>query len=175
MTRTYRPARVYLHVAWNAWRAMACRLPRGKRRETFLSVFGPLSLLLLFGLWATSLVLAFGLLQWSLTTPLNSSQQGPAALQTYFYLSGVTFFTLGYGDVAPAASLGRFIAVVEAGIGFGFIAVIIGYLPVLSQAASLREITISLLDARAGSPPTAAEGLSRGSRRPDLRHRTVPG
>ena len=60
--------------------------------------------------------------------------------------------------------MGRFIAVVEAGIGFGFIAVIIGYLPVLSQAASLREITISLLDARAGSPPTAAEGLSRAAR-----------
>ena len=82
------------------WRAIACRLPHGKRRETFLSVFGPLSLLLLFTLWATSLVLAFGLLQWSLTTPLNSSQQGPAGMQSYLYLSGVTFFTLGYGDVA---------------------------------------------------------------------------
>lgn len=164
VTRTYRPARVYFHVAWNVWRTLACRLPHAKRRETFLSAFGPLSLLLLFGLWATSLVLAFGLLQWSLATPLNSSQQGPFGLQTYLYLSGVTFFTLGYGDVAPAAPLGRFIAVVEAGTGFGFIAVIIGYLPVLSQAASLREITISLLDARAGSPPTAAEGLSRAAR-----------
>ena len=49
----------------------------------------------------------------------------------------------------------------EAGIGFGFLAVIISYLPVLYQAFSRREITISLLDARAGSPPTAGELLRR--------------
>jgi len=36
----------------------------------------------------------------------------------------------------------------------------ISYLPVLYQAFSRREVTISLLDARAGSPPTAAQFLS---------------
>ena len=52
-------------------------------------------------------------------------------------------------------------SVVEAGLGFGFLAVTISYLPVLYQAFSRREITISLLDARAGSPPTAGELLRR--------------
>jgi hypothetical protein len=46
-------------------------------------------------------------------------------------------------------------------MGFGFLAVVISYLPVLYQAISRREITISLLDARAGSPPTAGELLRR--------------
>ncbi len=55
----------------------------------------------------------------------------------------------------------QFLAVAEAGIGFGFLAVIISYLPVLYQAFSTREVTISLLDARAGSPPTAAQLLLR--------------
>ena len=55
----------------------------------------------------------------------------------------------------------RFLAVLEAGIGFGFMAVVIGYLPTLYQAFSERERTIGLLDARAGSPPTAAELLGR--------------
>jgi hypothetical protein len=81
--------------------------------------------------------------------------------RVYLYLSGVTFFTLGYGDVTAGNQLGRFLTVVEAGLGFGFLAVIIGYLPVLYQAFSRREVTISLLDARAGSPPTAAEFLQR--------------
>jgi hypothetical protein len=54
--------------------------------------------------------------------------------------------------------------VVETGIGFGFIAVIIGYLPVLYQAFSRREITINLFDARAGSPPTAGTLLARNAR-----------
>jgi hypothetical protein len=50
---------------------------------------------------------------------------------------------------------------IEAGTGFDFLAVIISYLPILSQAFSRREVSISLLDARAGSPPTAGELLRR--------------
>src|SRR5258708_11148681 len=52
-------------------------------------------------------------------------------------------------------------SVAEAGIGFGFLAAVIGYLPVLYQAFSRREIVISLLDARAGSPPSAGELIRR--------------
>ena len=49
----------------------------------------------------------------------------------------------------------------EAGLGFGFLALVIGYFPVTYQAFSNRETSISLLDARAGSPPSAAEMLRR--------------
>src|SRR5262249_48012619 len=59
---------------------------------------------------------------------------------------------------------GRALSVAEAGLGFGFLAVVLSYLPVLYQAFSRREITISLLDARAGSPPTAGELLRRLAR-----------
>src|SRR4030095_14861190 len=44
---------------------------------------------------------------------------------------------------------------------FGMLALVIGYLPVLYQAFSRREVNISMLDARAGTPPTAAELLRR--------------
>ena len=70
-------------------------------------------------------------------------------------------FSLGLGGVAPRSSFARTVVVVEAGIGFGFLAMVISYLPVIYQAFSRREVTISLLDARAGSPPTAAELLRR--------------
>ena len=164
VTRAYRPARAYFRMLWAVWRAVACRAFRGKRRQTFLGIFGPLSMLLLFCLWAVALIAAFGVLQWSLGTPVYLAHDEPVGLFTYLYFSGVTFFTLGFGDIAPIEPLGRLLTVAEAGTGFGFMAVIIGYLPVLSQAASQREITISLLDARAGSPPSAAEGLSRAAR-----------
>src|SRR5262249_40519937 len=75
--------------------------------------------------------------------------------------SGVTFFTLGYGDVSPIGSLGRFVAVVEAANGFGLLAIVISYLPILYQAFSNREASISLLDARSGSPSSAVELLRR--------------
>jgi hypothetical protein len=80
---------------------------------------------------------------------------------TYLYLSGVTFFTLGYGDVSPVLPFGRFLAVVETANGFGLFAVVISYLPVLYQSFSKRETSISLLDARAGSPSSAVELLRR--------------
>ena len=135
ITHRFRPARFFFRNSWHAWRIGAgwFRVPR--RREAFLSLYGPISLLTLFSLWAITLVFGFALLHWSLETPLGPANVYPA-LRTCMYWSGVTFFTLGYGDVTPTGPLGRTLAVLEAGIGFGFMAVIIGYLPTLSQAFS---------------------------------------
>jgi hypothetical protein len=161
VTRPYRLARLFYRGTWSVWRSISLRIPAGKWREAFLSRYGPLSLLGLFVTWVALLLTAFAVLQWSLDTPMKD---GPADLGTYLYLSGTTFFTLGYGDVTPVASLGRVLAVAEAGLGFGFLALIIGYLPMLYQAFSRRELTISLLDARAGSPPSAGQLLLRAAR-----------
>ncbi|MGD0108597.1 MAG: potassium channel family protein [Rhodopila sp.] len=76
-------------------------------------------------------------------------------------MSGVTFFTLGYGDVVPHSGAARALSVIEAGTGIGLIAVVIGYLPVLYQLFSPREAHVIQLDTRAGSPPTATTMLSR--------------
>jgi voltage-gated potassium channel Kch len=160
VTRPFRFARLFYRDTWIVWRAAARRTKAGKRRETFLSVFGPLSILLLFSSWAVGLIVAFALLQWSLGTALRSPD-GQVVFGTYLYLSGVTFFTLGFGDVTPVGPLGRSLVVTECGVGFGFIALTISYLPVLYQAFSRREVPISMLDARAGSPPSAAQVLLR--------------
>jgi Ion channel len=154
----YRLARQYYRWAWILWRFVAANLPQGRWRQGFLSVFGPLSLFVLIAIWATGLITGFALLHWSLHTATSGAD---GSFTTYLYLSGTTFFTLGYGDLVPTGSFGRFLSVVEAGLGFGFLALVISYLPVLHQAFARREITISLLDARAGSPPTAAEVFRR--------------
>jgi hypothetical protein len=158
VTHAYRLARLFYRTTWSAWAAAAC-LFRGRSRQSFLSVYGPLSLLLLLGLWAAGLVTGFALLQWGFEAPLQ-----PLDLGSCFYLSGVTLFTVGYGDVVPVGGVGKLLAVVEAGMGLGFLAVVISYLPVLSQAFSRREVTISMLDARAGSPPSAGAFLLRLAR-----------
>jgi hypothetical protein len=163
VTRHVRFARLYYVYAWSPWSALARRMRPGKRRNTFLSLFGPLSVLVLIAVWATGLIAGFGLLHWSLGSRLHVPDDRPG-LGTFLYLSGTTFFTLGFGDVTPVDPVGRALAVAEAGLGFGFLAVVISYLPVLYQAFSTRELTISLLDARAGSPPTAAQLLIRLAR-----------
>jgi Ion channel len=156
----YRPARIYYRAAWILWRAAAQRLSAGKWRNGLLSAFGPFSLLVLVGLWGTCLILGFALLHDSVGTHLTVPGGSPDFL-TYVYFSGTTFFTLGYGDIVPTGEFGRGMSVIEAGVGFSFLAVVISYLPILYQAFSRREIIISLLDARAGSPPTAGELLRR--------------
>src|SRR5438067_4964293 len=157
----YRLARLFYRSAWLLCRGLARLLPAGRWRQGLLGIFGPLSLFVLVGVWAAGLITGFALLHWSMGTSLSLPATADDSFATYLYFSGTTFFTLGYGDVVPTGTWGRLLSVVEAGIGFGFLAVVISYLPVLYQAFSRREIAISLLDARPGSPPSAGELLRR--------------
>ena len=125
-----------------------------------MSTFAPLSFLIMFTAWAIGLILAFALLHWSFQTRMLVADPAHTVV-SYLYFSGVTFFTVGYGDLSPQDGIGRFLAVWEAGLGFGFLALVLSYHPILSQAFSQREVMISLLDARGGSPPTAEQILVR--------------
>jgi hypothetical protein len=168
VTHRFRLARVFHRFSWRLWFAAARWMRDDNRRETYLSIFGPLSLLVLLAVWAIGLVAGFAMMHWGFGTPLNAAP-GTAPFSTYLYMSGTTFFTLGLGDVTPLGPLGRALVTVEAGTGFGFLAIFISYLPVLYQSFSRREVSISLLDARAGSPPSAGELLRRhGQDMPEL-------
>ena len=160
VTRRFRFARFFYRLTWRLRSGVAQSIRDDKRRETYLSIFGPLSLLLLLAVWAAGLVAGFGILHFGLESRLNVAGGAPS-FSTYLYMSGTTLFTLGLGDVTPQDSLGRVLVVVEAGVGLGFLAAVISYLPILYQAFSRREVGISLLDARAGSPPSAGELLRR--------------
>jgi hypothetical protein len=160
VTHRFRFARLYYLTIWRVWRAVAVRISRGNWREAFLSLFGPLSLLGLLVSWVVGLIFGFALLHWSQGTPVHLPNEDHS-FATYIYWSGGTFFTLGYGDITPSTVFGRVLAVAEAGMGFGFLALIIGYVPVIYQTFARRETMIALLDARAGSPPSAAQLLAR--------------
>src|SRR5665213_3516450 len=157
--RRWRLTRYFFRWTWAWWTTLASIVPAGGRRERFLSVYGSLAMTLLFTFWAGALIASFGLLQWAAQQADRAKPISDLAEQIYF--SGVTFFTLGYGDVVPHTAPARVLAVVEAGVGFGLIAVVIGYLPVLYQLFSRREAHILQLDARAGSPPSATTMLAR--------------
>lgn len=152
----------YYGWLWRLARPILSRFKVGsERREWLLGVFGPASLLGLIIVWAVLLITGFGLLQFGLETPLSNPAE--VSFGSHMYMSATTFFTLGYGDVTAQNPTGRVFAVMEAGIGFGLLAVVISYIPVLYQAFSRREATTVLMDARAGSPPTASGLLERHS------------
>jgi hypothetical protein len=162
VTRRFRLTRLYYRRTWRLWIAIVRHLLPTRQRETWLSFYGPLSLLFLLSLWAGGLITGFAFLHWATGSSLLI-HDGNAGFLTDLYLSGTTFFTLGLGDVIPHSNLARFLVVAESGMGFAFLALVIGYLPALNQSFARREVSISLLDARAGSPPTASEMLRRHS------------
>ncbi|MGI4776989.1 MAG: potassium channel family protein [Janthinobacterium lividum] len=145
--------RYFFRASWALWARLARLWPEGRRREDFIGVYGPLAMVMLFALWAACLIVGFGLMQWALQRLMPDA--GSDSLAAQLLVSGDAFFTLGYGDNVPHNLIARLMVIVEAGIGFGFVALTIGYLPVLYQHFARRDIQLIEFSARAGSPPTA--------------------
>jgi hypothetical protein len=160
VTRRFRLARGVYRVLWRPWRAMASRFRGAKSRDSFLAIFGPLSLLCLLFTWGCMLVAGYALLFWGAGSRLHVPP-GLDGFRGDLYFSGATLCTMSLTEVTPDSQLERILMLVEGATGLGFFAMVIGYLPVLSQAFSRREVNITLLDARAGSPPSAGELLVR--------------
>jgi len=160
VTRRFRLTRLFYKTTWTTWKFIIGLVSSRKSRETLLGFFGPISLLILVGVWAVGLVFGFGLMQYGAGSAVAVTGAQPGFV-TDLYLSGTTFFTLGLGDVVPHSPLARALVVTEGGFGFGFLAAVIGYLPFIYGSFSKREVNISLLDSRAGTPPTAGELLRR--------------
>jgi len=158
--RRLRLARLFFRSTWSPWSFLAHAACSGSRLDTVLGFYGPLSLLLLICVWAAVLISGFGLLYWALGSSLAVPDQ-IAGFRADLYMSGTTFFTLGLGDVRPVTFGARVITIIEAGMGFGFLALVVAYLPALNQSFARREASISRLDARAGSPPTAVRMLEK--------------
>src|SRR2546430_2244196 len=162
VTRRFRLARLFYRSTWKVWKFFAILFSARKTREALLGFYVPMSIILLIVVWAVGLVLGLALMQYGAGSSINISGSQPG-FWTYLYLSRTSFFTLGLGDVVPRSTLARVLVVAEGGFGFGFLAAIIGYLPVIYNSFSKREVDISLLDSRAGTPPTAGELLRRHS------------
>ncbi len=160
VTRQFKLTAWFYRRTWIPWRKIAGHIKTASRQQSFLGYYGPLSLIMLMAFWAVGLIFGFALLQYG----IGGHEQLGIERITFpriLYHSGETFFTLGYGDIVPTSAGARALSVFEAGMGFAFLGVVIGYLPVVYGAFSRREIQISMLDARAGSPPTASELLVR--------------
>jgi len=160
VTRHFRLTAWFYRRTWIPWRRVASYIKTFGRQQNFLGYFGPLSLILLLGFWAAGLIFGFALIQYGIGGHEQLNNE-PLTFGRIVYHSGETFFTLGYGDIVPTSGPARALSVLEAGMGFAFLGVVIGYIPVVYSSFSRREIQISMLDARAGSPPSAVELLLR--------------
>ena len=65
VTRRFRLTRLFYRRTWRPWTNMVGSVVPTWWQETWLSVFGPLSLLLLLSIWAVGLIIGFALLHWA--------------------------------------------------------------------------------------------------------------
>ena len=159
--RAFRLTSWFYRHTWVPWVRVSQLIRVRSWRENFLGYFGPFSLILLLAFWALGLILGFALVQFGLGEHVRLGNE-PITFGILLYHSGETFFTLGYGDITPTSGLARALAVMEAGMGFAFLGVVVGYLPVVYSSFSNREIEISLLDSRAANWLVAVAKVAGG-------------
>jgi hypothetical protein len=129
-----------------------------------LGVYGPLGLIANLLLWAGALMLGYACLQFA-----DGSHLGEGGHVVTFgsdlYFSAATMAATSPAGLASHSTFAHALQVITAGSGLALLAIVIGYLPSLYQAFSQREATVSQLDARAGSPPSAGRLLVRSTQR----------
>ncbi|MBI1332382.1 MAG: two pore domain potassium channel family protein [Armatimonadetes bacterium] len=158
VSRSWRLSKLFYYFARKTYYRTAAKVKNERWRHAMLMVYAPLSVIILFVLWGGFLILGFAMINYGFALPHNNGPLGP--FEAWYY-SGVTFLTLGYGDIAPTGPVGRMMAVAEAATGLVFLASVITYLPVMYGVVQKREYPIVLLDTKAGSEPTGFELLRR--------------
>jgi hypothetical protein len=124
-----------------------------ERRDTALSLYAPIALVTLPGLWVLMVLAGFTSIFWGTDVrPVTEA----------FATSGSSLFTLGF--VRSQGTPRIILEFVAAGVGLGLISLMISYLPTIYGAFSRREALVGMLEVRAGLPPSPAELLTRYTR-----------
>jgi hypothetical protein len=123
------------------------------QRDRIMAYYAPVGMILLLPVWLSLVAIGYTAMFWAIGSP---------TLLDAFMLSGSSLLTLGF------RSHGGFVFSVleftEATIGLMLVALLIAYLPSMYAAFSRRETAVTLLEVRAGSPPSAVEMISRFNR-----------
>jgi hypothetical protein len=154
--RKFQMAPRLVRPMWLVWRWVSLRTTRLDRSEARLAAFGPLALLGLFGVWAASLILGYGLIIDGLREEFRPP---PADFATSIYVSASTLVPLAYGDFVPEGGPARMVIFAESATGVALAALAITLLFSLYESFRAREELVVSLDAMAGAPPSGVHIL----------------
>ncbi|MEA2640493.1 MAG: hypothetical protein QOF51_1887 [Chloroflexota bacterium] len=126
------------------------RVTSYEERDARMALYAPLSLLVLPIVWLIAVGLGYAGIFWAL---------GIGEWREAFEASGSSLLTLGFAR--PVGGVPLLVAFSEAAVGLIMVALLIAYLPTMYGAFSKRESAVTLLEVRAGSPPSAEELIAR--------------
>ncbi len=124
-----------------------------QKRDRVMAFFAPIATLTMPMVWLTLVTVGYTPIYWALDV---------GDVYESFLLSGSSLLTLGYAPVMDWATM--LLSFSEAAIGLILIALLIAFLPTMYSAFSEREKFVSLLEVRAGDPPSGVTMLRRMQR-----------
>ncbi len=119
-------------------------------RDRVMALYAPVSLLVLPAAWLAIVFVGFAGMHWAV---------GDHGWYDALLRSGSALLTLGFMHPETPASVALTFA--EAAIGLALVSLFIAYLPTMYTAFSRRELQVTMLDVRAGTPPAGVELLRR--------------
>lgn len=149
-----------VRVTWPIWRRVALQIDDADAREDFLGSYAPLALVGFLGLWGVGFILGYGLIFYGLRSELHPVPDFGSA----FYYSGVSFLTIGYGDIVATGGLSRFVSICAGGNGFAVVAILTTFLFSIFGAFAARENFVVTFGTRAGAPPSGVTLLETYAR-----------
>jgi hypothetical protein len=120
------------------------------QRDRIMAYFAPIASLLLLPVWLILIASGYVLMYWS---------TGIQTLEDDIVISGSSLLTLGF--TKGSSLVHTVLAFSEATIGLIMVALLIAYLPTMYNAFQQRELAVTMLEVRAGSPPSAVEMIIR--------------
>lgn len=124
-----------------------------RRRDIIMAYYAPIGVMLLVPTWYILMLMGYSAMYWAL---------GVDPVIAAVRLSGSSLFTLGFES--NSGFLITLLEFSEAMFGLILVALLIAYLPTIYSAFSRREQAVSMLEVRAGNPPSALEMLLRYNR-----------
>jgi hypothetical protein len=140
---------VFLSIRW-IFNLRTGRARSYEERDRVMAFYAPISLLTLPPVWLILVLLGFMGMFWAI---------GGGSWRAAFAMSGSSLLTLGFAALDDLPR--QILAFSEATIGLGLVALLIAYLPTMYAAFSRREAAVTMLEVRAGSPPSAVEMIER--------------
>jgi hypothetical protein len=148
--RLSRVVYVFMRRLFNLW---VRRQRTYLERDRAMALFAPVSLLTLPAVWLIVVLLGYTGIYWATTA---------VTWNTAWEVSGSSLLTLGFALINTRAA--TILTFTEAAVGLFLVALLISYLPAMYSAFSRREAAVTLMEVRAGSPPSAVVLLVRHHR-----------
>lgn len=140
-------------LSYQVFRMFTRRAKSFERTDSIMALYSPVTLLILPLVLLALLLTGFALIYWGL---------GPFSLNDSIRISGSSLLTLGFFTSQDTGYL--LIEFVEAAMGMILIAMLISYLPTMYNGFTRRETLVTLLEVRAGMPPSAVTMIQRAHR-----------